>query len=58
MNFIEKWVIKKFAKKVIKELPDLKEKGKEIIEKHAEEIFNKIQIAILQIIEKYENKQK
>ena len=56
MNFIEKWVIKRFAKKIIKALPDLKVKGKEIIEKHAEEIFNKIQIAIMQVIEKYENK--
>ena len=56
MNFFEKWVIKKFAKKVIKELPDLKEKGKDIIENHSEEIFNKIQIAILQVVDKYENK--
>lgn len=56
MNFLEKWVLKRIAKKVIKELPDLKEKGKEIIEKHSEEMFNKIQIAIMQVIEKYENK--
>ena len=56
MNFLEKWVIKQFAKKIIKTLPDLKEKGKEIIEKHSEEIFNKIQITILQVVDKYENK--
>lgn len=56
MNFIEKWVLKRLAKKIIKLLPELKVKGKEIIEKHSEEIFNKIQIAIMQVIEKYENK--
>ena len=69
MNFIEKFVIKRFAKKLVKKLPDIKQKiekeGKKIFEKyvkqieeHSEELYNKVQIAILQVIEKYENKSK
>lgn len=65
MNFFEKWVIKRVAKKLVKSLPDLQEKGKEIIEKyskeiekHAQELFDKIEVAIVQFIEKYEDKSK
>ena len=69
MNFIEKFVIKRFAKKLVIKLPDIKQKiekeGKKIFEKyvkqieeHSEELYNKVQIAILQVIEKYENKSK
>ena len=57
-NFIEKFLIKKLAKKVIKTIPELKEKGVKIIEKHSEEIFEKLEILIIKFIEKYENKQK
>ncbi len=58
MNAIEKWIIKRFAKKVIGLLPDLKDKGVDIIEKYSEELLNKIQIAIIQFIEKHEGDSK
>ena len=65
MNFIEKWVMKQVAKKIIKKLPDLQEKGKEVvneylqkIEINAEELFEKIEVTIVKYIEKFENKQK
>lgn len=66
MNFLEKWVLKRIAKKLVKNLPDLREKakneGKQIfdkyiqqIEQHGEELFDKIQIAIVQFVEKCED---
>lgn len=58
MDAIERWVIKRFAKKVIGLLPDLKVKGGEIVEKYTEELLNKVQIAIVQFIEKRENESK
>lgn len=51
MNAIENWIIKRFAKKLINSLPDLKDKGLDVIEKHAEELLNKIQIAIVKFVE-------
>lgn len=55
-NWFEKFVLKRAAKKLVKIFPDLKEKGVKIIEEHAEEFFNKIQITVLKFIEEYENK--
>lgn len=55
MNAIENWVIKRFAKKVIALLPDLKDKGVDLIEKYSEELLNKIQIAVVQFVEKHES---
>lgn len=63
MNAIEKFIIKRIAKKIIKKLPDLQEKGKEVvneylqkIEINAEELFEKVEIAIVKYFEKFENK--
>ena len=63
MNAIEKWVIKHVAKKIVKKLPDLQEKGKEVvneylqkIEINSEELFEKIEVAIVKYFEKFENK--
>lgn len=53
---IQTWAIKRFAKKVIEVFPDLKEKGLDIIEKYSEELFNKIQIAVIQFVESNQNK--
>lgn len=55
-NFLEKIFIKRVAKKIIKKFPDLKNKGDEIVEKNAEKLFEKIEIAIVQFVEKFENK--
>ncbi len=55
-NFIEIFVIKRIAKKIIKAFPSLKDKGLEIIETHKEEILQKIQIVIFKYIEKYKNR--
>lgn len=53
----------KIGKKIIKNLPDLQEKGEEVINEYlqkieinAEELFEKIEIAIVQYVEKFENK--
>lgn len=54
--FIEIFVIKRIAKKIIKAFPFLKEKGLEVIETHKEEILQKIQIVIFKYIEKYKNR--
>jgi hypothetical protein len=63
MNWIEKLVIKNLAKKIIKKLPDLQEKGIEVIneysekiEKNAENLLEEIKIAIVKHIEKFETK--
>ena len=56
LNWFEKFIIKNFAKKIIKKFPSLKEKGVDFIEENAEKLFEKIEIAIVQFIEKRENK--
>lgn len=56
MNFIVKWVMKHVAKKIVKKFPDLKQKGVDFIEKNQEKLFAKIEIAIAQFVEKFENK--
>lgn len=56
MNWLEKFFIKRVAKKIIKKFPDLKNKGVDIVEKNAEKLFEKIEIAIAQFVEKFENK--
>ena len=63
MNWIEKIIIKKMAKRIIKKLPDLQEKGIEVIneysekiEKSAENLLEEIKITIVKHIEKFENK--
>lgn len=56
LNWFEKFIIKNFAKKIIKKFPTLKEKGVDFIEENAEKLFEKIEIAIVQFIEKCENK--
>lgn len=65
LNWIENFIIKRLAKKVIKMLPDLQEKGKEVIndysqkiEENAENLLEEIKITIVKFIEKFENKQK
>ena len=63
MNWIEKIIIKKMAKRIIKKLPDLQEKGIEVIneysekiEKSAENLLEEIKITIVKHIEKFETK--
>lgn len=63
ISAIEKWVLKSVAKKIIKKLPDLQEKGKEVVDEYlqkieinAEELLEKIEVAIVKYIEKFENK--
>lgn len=56
MNWLEKFFIKKIAKKIIKKFPDLKNKGADIVEKNSEKLFEKIEIAIVQFVEKFETK--
>lgn len=58
MTAIQNWAIKHFAKKVIKAFPDLKEEGVKIIEKYANELFNKIQITVIQFVEGNKDKSK
>lgn len=55
LNWIENFVIKRIAKKVVKALPSLKEKGLEIIETHAEEIFQKVKITIFNYLQEHKN---
>ena len=52
-NLLEKVVLKHVAKKVIDIFPDLKTKGVEIVEKYAEELFDKIEIAIVKFVEEH-----
>ena len=58
MNWFEKLLIKKLAKKIIKKFPEFKEKGVDFVEENAEKLFQKVEITIVQFIEKFENKQK
>lgn len=55
-NLLEKVVLKHIAKKIVGIFPDIKVKGVEIVEKYAEELFNKIEIAIVKFIEEHTNK--
>lgn len=55
-NFIEKFILKRLAKKIVNKLPKLKEKGVNFVEKNAEKLFEKIEMAIVQFVEKSENK--
>lgn len=56
INWFEKFVIKRVAKKVVSLFPEIKAKGVEIIETHKEELLEKIQITILKFIEEFKNK--
>ena len=69
MNSIEKYIIKRLAQNLVKDLPDIKEeaqkKGKKILQKytqiikaHTEELYFKIEVTIIKLIEKYENELK
>lgn len=55
-NWFERFVIRRLAKKVVKLVPELKEKGLEIIEKHADEILEKVKETIVKFIEEHKNK--
>lgn len=55
-NFIEKFILKRLAKKIIKKFPTFKEKGVDFVEENAEKLFEKIEMAIVQFVEKSENK--
>ncbi len=55
-NWFEKFILKKLAKKLIKKLPTLKEKGVDLIEKEQQKLFEKIEVAIIQFAEKLANK--
>lgn len=56
INWFEKIIIKRVAKKVVSLFPELKAKGVEIIEKHKEELLEKIQITVLKFIEEFKDK--
>lgn len=55
-NLLEKVILKHIAKKIVGIFPDIKAKGVEIIEKYAEELFNKIEIVIVQFIKEHTSK--
>ena len=55
-NWFERFIIRKLAKKVVKLMPEFKEKGLEIVEKHADEILEKVKETILKFIEEHKNK--
>ncbi len=55
-NFFERFVIKRLAKKVVKLIPELKEKGLEIVEKYTDEIMEKVKETILKFIEEHKNR--
>lgn len=52
-NFIERFIIRKAAKKFVKHLPELKLKGIEIIEKHTDELLQKVKEAIIDFIKSH-----
>lgn len=54
-NFIEKFVIKKALKKILKKMPKFKEIGVTVIEKHAEELLDKIKETIVEYLKKHTN---
>lgn len=55
-NWFERFVIRRLAKKVVKLIPELKEKGFEIVEKYADEILEKIKETIIKFVEEHKNK--
>ena len=55
-NWFERFIIRKLAKKVVKLMPEFKEKGLEIIEKYSDEILEKVKETILKFIEEHKNK--
>ena len=55
-NLFERFVIRRLAKKVVKLMPEFKEKGLEIAEKYSDEIFEKVKETILKFIEEHKNK--
>ena len=55
-NWFERFVIRKIAKKVVKLMPELKEKGLEIVEEYADEILEKVKETIVKFIEEHKNK--
>lgn len=54
-NFLEKFIIKRIAKKLIQGFPTLKNKGVEFIENHKEEIMQKVKITIFDYIQKHKD---
>ena len=54
-NFIEKFILKRLAKKIVNKLPKLKEKGVDFVEKEAKELLEKIERIILAYIEKHKS---
>ena len=54
-NLFERFVIRRLAKKVVKLVPELKEKGLEIVEKYADEILEKVKETIVKFIEEHKN---
>ncbi len=55
-NLFERFVIRRIAKKIVKLLPELKEKGLEIIEKYKDELLEKVKETIVNFIEEHKNK--
>ena len=55
-NLFERFVIRRIAKKVVKLMPEIKEKGFEIIEKYSDEILEKVKETIVKFIEEHKNK--
>ncbi len=55
-NWFERFVIRRLAKKVVKLMPEFKEKGLEIVEKYADEILEKVKETVIRFVE--ENKSK
>ncbi len=55
-NWFERFFIRRLAKKIVKFVPELKEKGLEIVEKHADEILEKVKETIVKFIEEHKNK--
>lgn len=58
LNWIEKIIIKRMAKKLAKALPKLKDKGVKYIEETAEELEQKVKVTIFEHLQKLANKQK
>lgn len=58
LNWIEKFIIKRIAKKIVKAFPSLKEKGVEYIEEHEEELGQKVKVTIFEYLQKLADKQK
>lgn len=58
LNWVEKFIIKRIAKKMKKAIPVLKEKGEQYIEEHAEEMVQKVKVTIFEYLQKFANKQK